>query len=81
METRLRQTRLGSFIEAWANILVGFGINWVANILILPLFGFNITWGAAFWMGVVFTGISLVRSYVLRRWFNGLKWGHHEAKS
>lgn len=74
------QTRIGSFVEAWANILVGFSINWVANMLVLPLFGFDVTGAQAFGIGVIFTAISLARSYVLRRWFNSLKWGHAEAK-
>lgn len=65
----VRQTRLGSFIEVCINIAIGFSINWVANILILPLYGFNITGGEAFSMGLIFTVISVVRSYVVRRWF------------
>lgn len=72
----MSQTQLGSFIEAWANIAVGFTINWCANMLILPLFGFHIKPLAAFNMGLIFTIISLARSYVLRRWFNGLKFGN-----
>jgi len=72
----MAQTKLGSFIEAWANIAVGFSINFVANMLILPLFGFRVSAGGAFKIGLIFTVISLVRSYVLRRWFNGLKFGH-----
>jgi hypothetical protein len=70
------QTRLGSFVEAWANIAVGFTVNWFCNMAFLPLFGFNVTGGQAFWIGVLFTGVSLVRQYVLRRWFNGLKFGN-----
>jgi hypothetical protein len=70
------QTKLGSFTEAWANIAVGFAINFTANMLILPLFGFAITASDAFGIGVIFTVISLVRSYVLRRWFNGLRFGN-----
>lgn len=73
----MSQTRLGSFIEAWANIVIGFSINWVANMLILPLFGFNIKPMAAFNMGLIFTVISLVRSYWLRRLFNKIKSLHH----
>lgn len=72
----MSQTRAGSFVEAWANIVVGFSLNWTANMLILPLFGFHVTGGAAFEIGCIFTVISLVRSYVLRRWFNGLKWSN-----
>jgi hypothetical protein len=76
------QTKLGSFVETWANIAVGFAINWTANMLILPLFGFSgLTGSKAFAIGIVFTGISLVRQYVLRRYFNGLKFGNTEAKS
>lgn len=75
----MKQTRMGSFTEAWANIAVGFGINYAANLAVLPLFGLAVTAGDAFWIGVIFTGISLARSYVLRRWFNGLKFGHTET--
>lgn len=71
------QTRLGSLIEAWVNILVGFGVNWTANMLIFPLFGFNITAGQAFHVGLIFTGISLLRSYALRRIFNRIRRFHH----
>lgn len=66
----MNQTRLGSLIEALANVVIGFSINWCANLLILPLFGFNVTGGQAFGIGVFFTAISIARSYALRRWFN-----------
>lgn len=65
----VRQTRMGSLIEVSINIAIGFAINWVANLLILPLFGFNVTGSQAFHMGLLFTIISVVRSYVVRRWF------------
>jgi hypothetical protein len=64
------QTRLGSFIEAWVNVLIGFGINWCANLVILPMFGFNVSPGQAFEIGLWFTAVSVLRSYVVRRWFN-----------
>lgn len=77
----MAQTKLGSFAEAWANIFVGFTINFSANMIILPLFGFHgLTAGKNFIIGLIYTVISLVRSYVLRRWFNGLKFGNKEAK-
>jgi hypothetical protein len=70
------QTKLGSVAEAWANIAVGFTINYFANMLIFPLFGMHISPGNNFLLGMIYTGISFARSYVLRRWFNGLKFGH-----
>jgi hypothetical protein len=66
----MNQTRLGSLIEVCLNIIIGFGINWVANLVILPMYGFQITGGQAFSMGLIFTAISVVRGYVIRRWFN-----------
>jgi hypothetical protein len=77
----MAQTKLGSFVESWANIAVGFGINFAANLLVLPHFGFtSLNASKAFGIGVVFTAISLTRQYILRRWFNGLKFGN-EAKA
>ena len=67
----MTQTRLGSLIEAATNIAIGFGINWIANLAVLPLFGFHVTPSDAVGIGLIFTAISLARSYVIRRWFNG----------
>lgn len=66
----MNQTRLGSLIEAFTNVVIGFAINWGANMVILPMFGFPVSGGQAFGMGLLFTVISVIRSYVLRRWFN-----------
>lgn len=62
------QTRVESLIEAWINVAIGFWINLSANYFILPLFGFAVTLGQTFWIGVAFTGISVIRSYIIRRW-------------
>ena len=59
----MTQTRLGSFIEAIINVLIGFGINFTANMFIFPLFGFHITPGANLALGLIYTVISVVRSY------------------
>lgn len=64
------QSKLQSLWEAWVNILIGFSVNFIANMLILPLFGFNITVGDNLIIGVIYTLISLARSYAIRRWFN-----------
>ena len=66
----MTQTRLQSFIEAAANVAIGFFINMLANFAILPLIGFHITLGQNMFIGVLYTVISVARSYVVRRWFN-----------
>lgn len=76
------QSKLGSFVEAWGNVAIGFGINFTANWFLLPLFGFsNLTLGKNFVLGLAYTVISVVRSYVIRRYFNGLKFYWNKAKN
>ena len=65
------QTRLGSFVEAWINVLIGFSINFGANMVFLPMFGFHITASQNLTLGCIYTVISVARSYAIRRWFNG----------
>jgi SNF family Na+-dependent transporter len=66
------QPRLHSMLEAVANVAIGYSINFVANLVVLPLFGLAVSARDAAGIGLVFTGISLARSYVLRRTFNRL---------
>ena len=66
----MNQSRLGSLIESLMNVAIGFSINFCANILILPLIGFHITVSQNLFIGVLYTAISIIRSYAIRRWFN-----------
>jgi len=61
-----------SALEASFNVLIGYLVSVAANILILPLFGYDVTVADSFAIGLAFTAVSLVRSYALRRWFNWL---------
>ena len=66
----MSQSRTLSFIEAWANILIGYGISMLANFVFFPMFGWYITLEQNIQLGIIYTVISLVRSYALRRIFN-----------
>lgn len=66
----MNQTRLGSLIEAAINVAIGFWINFAANLLVFPLFGWHVTLADNFILGGIYTAISVARSYVIRRWFN-----------
>ena len=74
------QSKQHSWWEAWMNIFVGFWINYFANLMIFPLFGFHISYEANFLMGIIYTVISLVRSYFLRRAFNKLHVYQHQKE-
>lgn len=66
----MTQTRLGSLIEAAMNITIGYVVAILSQLVIFPLFGIHIRLSDNLLIGLWFTGISLVRSYVIRRWFN-----------
>jgi acetyltransferase-like isoleucine patch superfamily enzyme len=67
------QSKRNSAFEATTNVAIGYLVSVLANVLILPLFGYNVTIGDSFAIGLAFTVVSLVRSYVLRRIFNRLE--------
>jgi hypothetical protein len=66
----MNQTKLGSLIESGINILIGYFVALASQLLIFPLFDIHIGLSTNLWIGLWFTVISLVRSYVIRRWFN-----------
>jgi NhaP-type Na+/H+ or K+/H+ antiporter len=66
------QTRLHSFIESIVNVMIGFGVAILSQVLIFPLYGIHIPLSSNFKIGAWFTAISIVRSYIVRRWFNAL---------
>lgn len=61
-----------SAVEAVANVAVGWAVSMVVTALVLPAFGHDVSVGEAAGISVVFTIVSLVRSFALRRVFNGL---------
>lgn len=74
----MTDSRLKSLTENLTNIIIGFPINYIANIIVLPVY-FNAMTDIfldSFYIGVIFTVISVVRSYALRRLFE--KFGEKE---
>lgn len=67
------QSRRQSWIEAWVNIAVGIGVSIAANWTIMPILGYDLTWANNLYITAFFTAVSLVRSYLLRRFFNKLQ--------
>lgn len=64
------QSRLGSLIEAAMNVAIGYIVAVLSQLVIFPWFGLKVPLSDNLLIGAYFTIISLVRSYVLRRWFN-----------
>ena len=56
-------------MEAVTNVLVGYGVAVATQWAVFPLFGLHATLQENLLIGLIFTAVSLVRSYVLRRAF------------
>lgn len=66
----MTQTRTHSAIESIANTAIGYGISLLTQLAVFPLFGIHVSLVQNMWIGVIFTVVSLARSYILRRAFN-----------
>jgi hypothetical protein len=72
----MSQTRRQSLFEAVINVIVGFSINMLLNFAVFPLFGWHISLQQNIALGVLYTVVSIARSYCLRRVFNRLHRAH-----
>lgn len=64
------QSRAGSAVEAWSNVILGGVINAGLVAFVLPALylAVGVGWTAAITTGTM-AGASFVRSYFIRRWF------------
>jgi hypothetical protein len=69
----MKQSRLMSLVESLANVLVGYGVAVATQILVFPLFGLAVTITENLLIGLIFTVVSIVRSFALRRGFEALR--------
>jgi putative effector of murein hydrolase len=67
------QSRRLSLIEAITNVAVGYVLAVITQIVVFPWFGIHPSLGENLAIGSIFTGISLLRSYALRRLFERLR--------
>ena len=75
MTFRRSQSRSASLIEAGANVLVGYLVALAAQQLVFPIFGIHTSLAQDSAIAAAFTGVSLVRSYFLRRVFERIGTG------
>jgi len=69
----MKQSRLMSMVEAITNVVVGYGVAVMTQILIFPIFGLHTTLVQNLQMGAVFTIVSIARSFALRRVFESIR--------
>lgn len=65
----MTQSRAMSLVEAAANVIVGYVLAVIAQIVVFPLFGLQTALVDHMLIGLAFLGVSLARGYVVRRVF------------
>jgi len=62
-----------SLVESVVNVIVGYGVAVMTQILIFPIFGLHTTLAQNLKMGAIFTIVSIARSFALRRVFEAIR--------
>jgi hypothetical protein len=64
------QSKPESLIEVTLNVAIGWVTAIITQIIVFPWFGIHVTLGDQLGISVIFTVVSIARSYAIRRWFN-----------
>jgi hypothetical protein len=62
-----------SLVEVTTNLVVGFALALVTQFTIVPMFGLAVTVTNNLIIGVIFTAVSLLRNFTLRRVFEAMR--------
>jgi hypothetical protein len=69
-----KQTRKASLAESLMNVALGYGLSVATIAIVLPwLFGIYIPLSSNLAIGLIFTAVSIGRSFALRRFFEALR--------
>ena len=66
----MNQTRLESLAEVTINVIIGWVIAFITQMIVFPAFNIHVSLVNQFWISVIFTVVSIIRGYIIRRWFN-----------
>ncbi len=64
------QTKKASFIESLTNVTIGFLITIISLHIIFPFLGIENHSGINIVLTIYLTALSILRNYILRRYFN-----------
>jgi hypothetical protein len=67
------QSRTMSFVESITNVLFGFLLAMLTQITLFPMVDLQVSVADNLLIGMIFTAISIVRSFALRRLFESIR--------
>ena len=68
-----KQTKRASLAESMLNVAIGYGVALISQIIVFPWFGIHTSLSVNIAIGGVFTVVSIVRSFAVRRLFEHLR--------
>lgn len=75
------QSKVQSLLESLLNIFIGWLISVISSAIIFPMLGVDLPWEANLKASAIFTVISIVRTYFVRRYFNRLHVKQQQKKA
>ena len=69
----MKQSRAVSLVEAVANVVVGYSVAVMTQMLVFPVFGLQTTLVQNLKIGGIFSLVSIARSFALRRLFEAFR--------
>lgn len=64
------QSKKMSLLETCVSTAIGYSVAILAQVLVFPLFGLTVSLSQNMAIGAIFTVVSIVRGYCVRRLFN-----------
>lgn len=74
----MKQSKFQSLVESITTVAIGFVVAWVVQLIVFPMYGIDIDHGTHLEIVGIFTVVSIIRSFLVRRFFNGR---NHAAKA
>lgn len=66
----MSQTKKQSLKETIISTFIGLAVSLITQILIFPLYGLEVSFNQNIQITIIFTVVSILRGYLIRRFFN-----------
>ena len=66
----MRQSKRMSLLESIVGTFIGLLVALLTQMIVFPMYNLEVTLIENFEIGLIFTAVSLMRSYIVRRVFN-----------
>ncbi len=66
----MKKSQRFSLLEAVISTVIGMVVTFFAQVIFFPIFGIEATIIDIGWVTIIFTVLSILKNFVIRRWFH-----------